>query len=199
MRDAAAPRPCLAGRASPVLRRSASSPSIDRHAGVVHGLAPFGDLGALELGECRRPSRLGVCTPSGSSRRSRKAVARTMRSISALSLAAMARPAARPARRRAHHAVVSKPVIAGLGDASAPPAARRSAGLAADRERTQLAALHVRQHRLQRIEHDLDLAADQVGDRRCAALVGHVLESMPAAALNISPVRWPGVPLPAEP
>ena len=42
--------------------------------------------------------------------------------------------------------------------------------------RAQLAALNVREHRLQRIEHDLNLSADQIGHRRRAALVWDMLD-----------------------
>ena len=66
---------------------------------------------------------------------------------------------------------------------SARSAAPASAA-ARQRDGAQLAALDVRQHGLQRIEHDLDLAADQIGHRGCAAPVGHVLDVHACRALE---------------
>ena len=89
-------------------------------------------------------------------------------------------------------------VIAGFGDRRHVRNDGRS-DLARDGERAQPAGLHIGQHRLQRVEHDLDLAADHVGDTRGAALVGHVLDVDAGDGAEHLGGKVPGVPTPAEP
>ena len=62
----------------------------------------------------------------------------------------------------------------------------RRALLAADREQAQLARLHVRHHRRDRIEHHLRLAAEQVRMRGAAALVRNVLHLVPVICSKAS-------------
>ena len=62
---------------------------------------------------------------------------------------------------------------------------RRRARAGGDRERAQLAGLDVRQHRRDGVEAHRDLAADQVGDQRAAALVGNVSDLDPVGALEL--------------
>ena len=52
----------------------------------------------------------------------------------------------------------------------------RGALATAHSQRAQLPAPHLLQYRLHRIEHQRDLAAEQIGDRRRAAAVGNMLE-----------------------
>ena len=61
-----------------------------------------------------------------------------------------------------------------LRRASAAPAASGERLSAGDRERAQLAGLRERQRARDVFEHELDLAADEIGERRPAALVRHV-------------------------
>jgi hypothetical protein len=88
--------------------------------------------------------------------------------------------------------------LAGLGD-------RRHVGHRAraapgrDRERLELAGLDVGRRGGEVVEVEVDLAAEQRELRRVAAGVGDVDHEHAACALNISPARWPALPLPPEP
>ena len=70
--------------------------------------------------------------------------------------------------------------------ASVGTSGKRGGALAGrDGERAQLAALDVRQHRRDRVERHLHLAAEQVGRQRPAALVGDVEERHPGERLEL--------------
>src|SRR5437667_5482532 len=68
-----------------------------------------------------------------------------------------------------------KAVVAGLGNRRYARQ-RWGAHLAADGNGTQLARLHIRQHRLQRVEHDLKLTTYKIGHRWSAAPIGYMLD-----------------------
>src|SRR6476661_1839948 len=76
-----------------------------------------------------------------------------------------------------------KAVIAGLGNRG-HVRQRWGTLLTADSNGAQLAPLHVRQHRLQRVEHDLELTANKIGHRWSAAPIGYMLDVDTCSALE---------------
>ena len=68
---------------------------------------------------------------------------------------------------------------------------------ARDRERAQLAALDQRERRREAVEDDVDVAADEIGQRaaRCPC-TGRAPSSRRPSSLNSSPARWLEPPVP---
>src|SRR5262249_38328230 len=156
----------------PVLRRSTSSQSVNRCTGFAHGFPPFGKFSRLKLGECAAGQDGWQHTEGLEISTERRAA------YDSLELAAKGLCHVGWQIRRCKYAPPGRgfeSAIPRLGDGS-NVGQDGGAHAAAYRNCAQSAALHIREHRLQRVKHDLKLPAEDISHCRCAAAVGNVLQ-----------------------